>query len=62
LRSATGQRLNRAPVLPDDLVGLRPPAAGGAAAPVPDVPTQQAIPEYHGFGLGQQELMKGHPE
>jgi hypothetical protein len=30
-----------------------------STAPVPDVPGQQAIPEYLGLGLGQQELMKG---
>ena len=29
--------------------------------PAPDVPGQQAIPEYHGMGLGQQELMKSDP-
>jgi hypothetical protein len=27
-------------------------------APIPDVPGQQAVPEYDGLGLGQQELMK----
>ncbi|HET7554208.1 MAG TPA: molybdopterin cofactor-binding domain-containing protein [Gaiellaceae bacterium] len=59
LRAATGRVLNRVPVRPDDLVGLRPPAADDGPAPVPDVPGQQAIPEYLGLGLGQQELMKG---
>jgi CO/xanthine dehydrogenase Mo-binding subunit len=59
LRAATGRRLNRAPVSPDELVGLRPPVATAGPAPVPDVPTQQPIPEYLGIGLGQQELMKG---
>ena len=59
LRDATGRTLNRVPVAPDDLVGLRAPASSGGRAPVPDVPGQQAIPEYLGLGLGQQELMKG---
>jgi CO/xanthine dehydrogenase Mo-binding subunit len=59
LRDATGRRLNRVPVTPDDLVGLCEPAASASRAPVPDVPGQQAIPEYHGLGLGQQQLMKG---
>jgi CO/xanthine dehydrogenase Mo-binding subunit len=59
LRAATGRALNRVPVRPDDLVGLRPPANTGGPAPIPDVPGQQAIPEYLGLGLGQQELMKG---
>ena len=58
LRAATGRALNRVPVTPDDLVGLRPPATTAGRAPVPDVPGQQAIPEYLGLGLGQQELMK----
>ncbi len=59
LRDAAGRTLNRAPVAPDDLVGLRPPATSEGPAPVPEVPGQQAIPEYLGLGLGQQELMKG---
>jgi selenium-dependent xanthine dehydrogenase len=58
LRAATGHVLNRVPVTPDDLLGLRGPAATGGRAPIPDVPGQQAIPEYLGLGLGQQELMK----
>jgi len=62
LRDATGRALNRVPVAPDDLVGIRAPAAKSARAPVPHVPGQQAIPEYHGLGLGQQELMKGEDD
>jgi CO/xanthine dehydrogenase Mo-binding subunit len=58
LRAATGRVLNRVPVTPDDLLGLREPAATAGRAPIPDVPGQQAIPEYLGLGLGQQELMK----
>ncbi len=57
LRDATGRVLNRVPVAPDDLVGLRPPAETTGPAPVPEVPGQQAIPEYLGLGMGQQELM-----
>ena len=59
LRDATGKTLNRVPVAPDDLVGIRPPAATAGPAPIPEVPGQQPVPEYHGLGLGQQELMKG---
>jgi xanthine dehydrogenase D subunit len=59
LRAATGRRLDRVPVTPDDLLGLRPPAPQPPRAPVPDVPTQLPIPEYLGLGTGQQELMKG---
>jgi CO/xanthine dehydrogenase Mo-binding subunit len=59
LRTATGRTLNRIPVAPDDLVGLRRPAETGGPPPIPDVPGQQAIPEYFGLGLGQQQLMKG---
>jgi CO/xanthine dehydrogenase Mo-binding subunit len=58
LRAATGRSLNRVPVRPDDLVGLRPPAATRGRPPIPDVPGQRPIPEYLGLGLGQQKLMK----
>jgi CO/xanthine dehydrogenase Mo-binding subunit len=58
LRDAVARPLNRVPVTPEDLVGLRPPATTQGRPPVPQVPGQQAIPEYHGLGLGQQELMK----
>ena len=58
IRDATGLPLNRAPVSPDDIVGLRRPAEGGPAPPPPDVPWQVPIPELHGMGLGQQELMR----
>jgi CO/xanthine dehydrogenase Mo-binding subunit len=58
LRAATGRTLNRVPVRPDDLVGLRPPAASAGPSPVPDVPAQIPIPERLGLGLGQQRLMK----
>jgi CO/xanthine dehydrogenase Mo-binding subunit len=62
LRDAVSRPLNRVPVTPDDLVGLRAPATTNGPPPVPDVPGQQAIPEYHGLGLGQQELMKRRME
>jgi len=58
LRAATGRALNRAPVRPDDLVGIEPPVATNGRAPIPDVPGQRPIPEYHGLDLGQQQLMK----
>ncbi|MGH3066357.1 MAG: xanthine dehydrogenase family protein molybdopterin-binding subunit, partial [Gaiellaceae bacterium] len=58
LRAATGCVLNRVPVTPDDLLGLRAPAATAGLPPIPDVPGQQAVPEYLGLALGQQELMK----
>jgi CO/xanthine dehydrogenase Mo-binding subunit len=58
LRAATGRPLNRVPVRPDDLVGIRPPARTTGPARIPDVPGQRPIPEYLGLGLGQQKLMK----
>ena len=58
LRAATGRGLNRAPVRPDDLVGIDSPVRTAGRAPIPDVPGQRPIPEYHGLGLGQQHLMK----
>ncbi|MGE5274636.1 MAG: xanthine dehydrogenase family protein molybdopterin-binding subunit [Verrucomicrobiota bacterium] len=35
LRNASGRALNRVPVLPDDLLGIRPPAVSATPAPVP---------------------------
>jgi CO/xanthine dehydrogenase Mo-binding subunit len=58
IRDSTGLELNRAPVSTDDIVGLRQPADGGPMPPPPDVPWQIPIPELHGMGMGQQELMK----
>ncbi|MGH2936150.1 MAG: xanthine dehydrogenase family protein molybdopterin-binding subunit [Gaiellaceae bacterium] len=62
LRAATGRVLNRVPVHPDDLVGIRSEATTSGPAPVPDVPGQKSIPEYLGLGLGQQMLMKASDE
>jgi len=59
LRTAARRPLNRVPVIPDDLIGLRAPAVTSGRPPVPDVPGQEPIPEVLGLGLGQQELMKG---
>ena len=56
IRDATGRELNRAPVRPDDIVGLRPPAATRGWPPAPDVPGPHPVPEYHGAGLGQSDL------
>ena len=58
VRAATGRALNRLPLEPDDVAGLRAPPPARGRPPVPDVPGQAAIPEYLGLGLGQQELMK----
>jgi CO/xanthine dehydrogenase Mo-binding subunit/aerobic-type carbon monoxide dehydrogenase small subunit (CoxS/CutS family) len=52
LRAATGRPLNRVPVTPEDLLGLRPPAATGGRAPVPD-----DIPEP-ALAPGPKELQK----
>lgn len=57
LRDATGRELNRAPVSPDELIGLRPPVDGGSPPGVPDVPGQQSVPFYFARGSGQQKLM-----
>ena len=56
LRDATGRRLNRVPVRPDDLVGLRPPASTQGWPPIPDVPGNEPIPKYAGLALGQSAL------
>jgi CO/xanthine dehydrogenase Mo-binding subunit len=57
LRDATGRELNRAPVTPDDLIGLRPPRPTGGPPPVPDVPGQWPVPYYHDQVSAQQQLM-----
>ena len=57
LRDATGRQLNRAPVSPDELIGLRPPVDGGSPPGVPDVPGQQSVPFYFARGSGQQKIM-----
>jgi xanthine dehydrogenase D subunit len=57
LRDATGRELNRAPVSPDELTGLRPPVQGGLRPAAPDVPGQEAVPYYFVMGSGQQKLM-----
>ncbi len=57
LRAATGHELNRLPIRPDDLLGLRTAVPRTPPAPVPAVPGQQPVPEYAGLELGQQELM-----
>jgi CO/xanthine dehydrogenase Mo-binding subunit len=62
LRDATGIALNRAPVRPDDLVGVREPASSSGPPPLPPPPWQTPVPELHGFGMGQQELMKDREE
>jgi len=56
IRDATGRELNRAPVHPDDIVGLRAPAPTGGPPPAPDVPGQEPLPSYHGVELGQQTV------
>jgi CO/xanthine dehydrogenase Mo-binding subunit len=57
LRDATGRALNRAPVSPDELAGLREPAAWSPPPPPPEVPGQWPVPYYHEMSSGQQRLM-----
>jgi len=59
LRDATGHELNRVPVTPDDLAGLRPARTTHGAPPVPDVPGQWPVPYYHDRSSNQQRLMEG---
>jgi xanthine dehydrogenase D subunit len=61
LRDATGRELNRVPVTPDDLVGLRSAAAAGPPPPAPDVPFPEPVPKHAGISAGQTEL-GGHEE
>jgi xanthine dehydrogenase D subunit len=56
IRDATGKMLNRAPVRPDDIVGVRGPAATTGWPPSPDVPGNEPIPAIFGLELGQSAL------
>jgi xanthine dehydrogenase D subunit len=56
IRDATGRELNRAPVQPDDIVGLREPATRDDWPPVPAVPGPDPVPKYHGVELGQETV------
>jgi hypothetical protein len=56
IRDATGRTLNRAPVRPDDIVGIRGPATSSGWAPSPEVPGPEPIPRYFGVDLGQSAL------
>jgi xanthine dehydrogenase D subunit len=56
IRDATGRDLNRAPVHPDEIVGLRGPATTEGPPPVPEVPGQEPLPAYHGVDLGQSTV------
>jgi xanthine dehydrogenase D subunit len=57
LRNATRRELNRAPVSPEELAGLRGPATTAGRPAVPQVPGQQPVPYYGGMASGQQNLM-----
>jgi CO/xanthine dehydrogenase Mo-binding subunit len=59
IRDATGRELNRAPVRPDDIVGLRPAREPAPWPPNPAGPWQVPVPEVAGLVLGQQQLMAG---
>jgi xanthine dehydrogenase D subunit len=57
IRDAVGRELNRAPVQPDDIVGLREPASRDEWPPVPDVPGPDPVPKYFGVELGQETVI-----
>jgi CO/xanthine dehydrogenase Mo-binding subunit len=59
LRDATGRRLTRAPVTPDDLVGLTPPPAAAGPPASPDVPGPKTIAEYFAVDPVQRLVGKG---
>jgi xanthine dehydrogenase D subunit len=56
VRDATGRELNRAPVRPEDLVGLRPPKPWRSPPANPDVPFQVAVPAQHGMAAVQEHV------
>jgi len=56
IRDATGRDLNRAPVHPDEIVGLVGPATTAGPPPVPEVPGQEPVPAYFGVDPGQSTV------
>jgi len=56
IRDATGRELRRAPVRPDDIVGLAEEREVPPWPPVPEVPGQRPMPEYFGAAPVQSEL------
>ena len=56
LRHATGRELNRAPVRPDDLVGLVPPVTTSGPPPPPDVPGPEPVPTFFGQDEVQADI------
>ena len=56
IRAATGRELNRAPVRPDDIVGIRQPVRTKGWPPSPEVPGPEPVPRYFGLDLGQSAL------
>ncbi len=56
IRDATGRKLNRVPIRPDDLAGLRPPVRTSGPPPSPDVPGPAPMPHYFGEQAVQSEL------
>jgi len=61
IRDATGRELNRAPVRPDDIVGIRGPATSAGWAPSPEVPGPEPMPRYFGLDLGQSAMKRKEP-
>jgi len=61
IRDATGRALNRAPVRPDDIVGIRGPATSAVWAPSPDVPGPEPVPKYFGVDVVQSSLRGKEP-
>jgi len=57
LRDATGRDLCRAPIRPDDLVGLSPPALRRDPPPSPEGMGPVPVPKSLGMEAGQQELI-----
>jgi xanthine dehydrogenase D subunit len=56
IRDATGRKLNRVPIRPDDLAGLSVPVRTGGPPPSPDVPGPAPMPHYYGEAAVQSEL------
>ena len=61
IRDATGRPMNRAPVRPDDIVGIRGPATTEGWAPSPEVLGPEPVPKHFGVDVVQSSLREKEP-
>lgn len=58
IRDATGRKLTRAPVRPDDILGLAPPPATRGWPPVPEGAGSEPVPSSEGMPRGRRTAVE----